>query len=89
MKKEIKYTDKGYSYVECTREECYSWGGMCVCDDCDHDINNVVYLVFMLGRAYCKKCFENWVKHSKIYPEDLQLQSERHIAYYKAHGLEV
>ena len=26
MKKEIKYTDKGYSYIECTREECYKWG---------------------------------------------------------------
>ena len=89
MKKEIKYTNKGYSYVECTREDCFLWGGMCVCDDCSHKIEDTVYLIFVLGRAYCKNCFEDWLKHSKGYKEDLQLQSERHIAYYKAHGLEV
>lgn len=42
MKKEIKYTDKGYSYIECTREECYKWGGACICDEkceeCEYNI---------------------------------------------------
>ena len=30
MKKEIKYTNTGYSYIECTKEECYRWGGACI-----------------------------------------------------------
>lgn len=89
MKKEIKYTNQGYSYVECTREECFSWGGACVCDDCNENIEDTVYLIFVLGRALCKKCFEEWKKQSKVYAEDLQLQNERHVNYYIAHGLEV
>ena len=51
MKKEIKYTNTGYSYIECTKEECYRWGGACICDDCNKDIGNSIYLVFILGRA--------------------------------------
>ena len=89
MKKEIKYTNTGYSYVECTKEECYNWGGGCICDDCNEEMQGSIYLVFVLGRALCKKCFDEWQKHSHRYEEDLQFQTERHIAYYKAHGLEV
>lgn len=89
MKKEIKYTNTGYSYIECTKEECYNWGGACICDDCNKDIENSIYLVFILGRALCKKCFDEWAKDSRRYTEDLQFQKQRHIAYYKAHGLDV
>lgn len=30
--KQLYYTDKGYSYIKCTKEECFSWGGMAICD---------------------------------------------------------
>ena len=89
MKKEIKYTNTGYSYIECTKEECYGWGGACICDYCDDRIEDTVYLIFILGSAYCEKCFDKWAKDTRRYTEDLQFQKQHHIAYYKAHGLDV
>lgn len=89
MIKKIKYTDTGYSYVECTREDCFNWGGICICDNCNEEIKDTVYLVFILGSALCKKCFDKWEKGSRKYDEDLYLQKQKHIAYYRAHGLEV
>ena len=66
MKKvKLNYTDKGYSYIKCTKEDCFNWGGMAICDDCNKPIMEDVYLVFVLGRAYCKKCFEAWGKIQK------------------------
>lgn len=90
MKKvKLNYTDKGYSYIKCTKEDCFNWGGLAICDDCNEPIMEDVYLVFVLGRAYCKKCFEAWVQYSKRYEEDLYLQKQSHIAWYKAHGFEI
>ena len=91
MKKvKLKYTKQGYSYIQCTREDCIAWGGMSICDDCGNDmLGNEIYLIFILGRAFCKKCFEDWQERAIRYTEDLQLQRERHIEYYKAYGFEV
>lgn len=90
MKKaKLNYTKQGYSYIKCTKEDCFDWGGMAICDDCNEPMMEEVYLIFILGRAYCKKCFDNWLKRSKRYEEDLELQKQRHIAWYKAYGFDV
>lgn len=90
MKKvELKYIDKGYSYIECTKEDCYKWGGLGICNGCDKRMEDKVYLIFILHRAYCKKCFEDWQKYSRRYEEDIQLQKESHIDWYNAYGFEV
>ena len=90
MKKvKLNYTKQGYSYIKCIKEDCFNWGGMAICDDCNNAILDEVYLVFVLGRAFCKNCFEEWQKESKRYEEDLYLQKQNHIAWYKAHGFDV
>ena len=87
----IKYTPKGYSYIEITPSECLSWGGMCVCNGCNGQfLNENLYLVWGLSDVYCKKCFEDFIKReSEILQEDLEsdlkLQKECHLDYYRAH----
>ena len=91
MKKaKLEYTKQGYSYIKCTHKDCFDWGGLAICDDCSESmIGEEVYLIFILGRAYCKKCFEDWIKRANRYEEDLDLQKQRHIAWYKAYGFDV
>ena len=85
----LNYTPQGYSYIKCTPEDCYEWGGKCICDDCNEKMTEEIYLIFILGRAYCKKCFDEWVSHSKKYTEDLKLQEERQMEFYNAYGFNV
>ena len=89
MKKvKLNYTKQGYSYIKCTKEDCFNWGGMAICDNCSETMEEV-YLIFILGRALCKECFEEWIKYSKKYEEDLRLQEENHMNWYKGHGFEI
>ena len=85
----LNYTKQGYSYVKCTREDCLNWGGMAICDNCSELMEDEIYLIFILGRALCKKCFGEWLEHSKRYEEDLKIQEENHLRWYKAHGFNV
>ena len=89
MKKvKLKYTKQGYSYIKCTKEDCFNWGGMAICDDCSADMEEV-YLIFVLNRALCKKCFEEWIEFSRRYDEDLLIQKQNQKYWYRAHGFEV
>lgn len=85
----LNYTSQGYSYIKCTPEDCSNWGGKCICDNCNEKMNGEIYLIFILGRALCKKCFDEWISHSTRYTEDLKLQKERHIQFYNAYGFDV
>ena len=90
MKKaKLDYTKQGYSYIKCTKEDCLGWGGFAICDDCNKEMEEEIYLIFISGRALCKDCFEEWKKYSKRYKEDLDLQKERHLEWYRLHGFEV
>lgn len=84
----IEYTKQGYSYVRCTKDDCFKWGGMAICDSCNEFMQENVYLIYILNQAFCEKCFKDWQKRSKKYDSDLQLQKQNHIAWYKAHKLE-
>lgn len=88
-KKMINYAKSGYSYVKCTENDCYNWGGMSVCDFCGEKMHNSVYLIFILGMAYCTECFNNWQKNSHRYEDDIKLQNENHIKWYKSHKLDI
>lgn len=72
----LNYTKQGYSYVKCTKEDCLNWGGMAICDNCSELMEDEIYLIFILGRALCKKCFDEWLEHSKTYEEDLKLRKK-------------
>lgn len=88
-KKKINYTKSGYSYVRCNENDCYNWGGTSICDFCNKKMHDTVYLIFILGMAYCPECFNNWQKRSHRYEDDIKLQNENHIRWYKNHKLEV
>lgn len=48
-RKKLNYTKDGYSYLECTENDCYNWGGASICDFCGEKIHDTVYLIFILG----------------------------------------
>lgn len=85
----LNYTKQGYSYIKCTKEDCFNWGGAAICDNCDELMEEEIYLIFILGRALCKNCFEEWAENTTRYEEDLQLQNQNHLKWYKAHGFDV
>lgn len=94
MKKSLKrvkinYVNQGYSYVKCTKNDCFDWGGMAICDYCGEHMQGNIYLIFILGSAYCEKCFKDWINRVKKYDDDFKLQNQRHIAWYKMHGFEI
>lgn len=84
--RELLYTKQGYSYIKCTEQDCYEWGGAAICDDCGKHMAGDVYLIYILARAYCPECFEDWIRHSKRYESDLKLQEQNHKRWYKAYG---
>ena len=90
MKKvKLNYTKQGYSYVKCQKIYCLQWGGLAICDDCCKTMQDDVYLIFVLGRAYCPECLKEWKDRAKRYTEDLQLQEERQKQWYRAYGFDV
>ena len=41
MKKaKLKYTKQGYSYITCTKQDCFNWGGMAICDNCSAEMED-------------------------------------------------
>lgn len=84
--KKLNYTKQGYSYLKCTVQDCYEWGGAAICDSCGEKIKGDVFLIYILGQAFCSECFEDWTKRSKRYEDDIKLQKQNHNRWYKAHG---
>ncbi len=85
----LYYTNKGYSYIKVTNQDCFDWGGLAICDNCNENMKEDIYLIFILGRALCEKCFKEWCERSKRYEEDLKLQKTNHIRWYKNYGFDV
>ena len=52
-------------------------------------MHNTVYLIYILGMAYCPQCFNEWQKNSHRYEDDIKLQNENHINWYKNHKFDV
>lgn len=84
--KTLRYTNKGYSYIKCTKNDCFNWGGAGICDNCGNPIEGDVYLIFILSSAYCSKCFNEWNQRAKGYKSDLELQKKNDKRWYMYHG---
>lgn len=87
MSKKIEYTDKGYSYIKFVPEDCFKWGGGCICDSCGESMEKEdnIYLVWVLHGALCESCFKEWCNRSIRYEDDIQMQKECDTKYYKAY----
>lgn len=79
----VKYLSNGFNYVEITPSECFSWGGMCICNGCNKQVlDDNLYLVYVLGDTYCKECFYSWEKGAgKLSKEDLLSDLEQQKKY--------
>lgn len=38
---------QGYSYIKYTKEDCFTWGGVAICDSCGEFMDEDVYLIFI------------------------------------------
>ena len=81
----LKTTSNGYTFLPVKREHILNWGGFGVCDFCNGDIEHEGYLVFVLNSSICPDCFNNWLKTSKKYQEDLDLQEAHQSMWYDYH----
>ena len=87
--KKLEYTEHGYSYLKCKQKDCFDWGGFAICDYCGEVMTDDVYLIFILGSAYCPKCFNDWIKRTTRYEDDIQLQEQNQERWYKFHGFNI
>ena len=67
----IEYTERGFDFVKVSPLDIINWGGFCVCNGCNGQfLEEDMYLVYVLGDCYCKKCFDEWVERSKSYSQE-------------------
>lgn len=79
----IKFKNSvGYTVYRVTAEECYFWGGLSICDDCN-EFSSYGYLVPVLNYFMCPSCFCEWDESCVFYPEDLDFESSV-IKYYES-----
>ena len=90
MKRKIKYTPKGYSYVDVNLEECLNWGGLGICAMCD-EIKEDLKLIWAIGDVYCDECFVRWLERQQKYlksniEHDIKLQEENDKNFYECYS---
>ena len=75
MAKVILYDDVDGSHelaIKVSIQDCYNWGGFGVCDYCNEEASDCLYLCPELGSyAYCEKCFMEHQGRVKLYQEDI------------------
>lgn len=74
--------------IKVTVEECFNWGGLAVCDLCNEDSHEYMYLCPELGsNALCEKCFEEHKGRVKFYQEDSPYIINSLLSYVKNYSL--
>ena len=73
--------------IRVTLDECYNWGGFGVCDLCNADASDYMYLCPELGsKALCKECFNEHKSRVKLYKSDIDFMEcmlHDFMKYYK------
>lgn len=92
MKRKIKYTSQGFSYVDVYLEEILNWGGYGVCTSCNKVLCHEMKLIYVLHDTMCLRCFNEWRERIKKMRKedieyDLNIQKQYHIDWYKEHGV--
>lgn len=73
---------KNFKLIECSRTEVAEvFGGAGICDRCNETPGTGVYIA-VLNSWYCTKCFEDWHKEAKNYPEDQKVE-QSNFDHYK------
>lgn len=72
----------GYVAYKISSEECFSFGGLSICDDCGTFCSEGGYLVPVLNHFMCSECFFDWLSRAKFYSEDLDFE-QYWVRYYE------
>lgn len=73
--------------IRVTLDECYDWGGFGICDLCNDEAKEYMYLCPELGsKALCQKCFDEHKTRVKLYKSDIEFMEymlNDFVRYYK------
>lgn len=72
----------GHIAYEVSQAEVMLLGGFGICDNCNTAAGKG-YLVPVLNRWLCPKCFKEFNSRAKFYPEDLWVE-EKNCRYYES-----
>ena len=76
-------TKSGYIVYEVTAEELYKYmDSPGICDFCDNP-SREGYLIPVINRFYCPKCFVEFNSNSTYYPTDIPVET-KNAAYYES-----
>lgn len=82
MNIEVKTLPNGLRYIPMTMVEAmkiFWW--LWICDNCNWgNFGKWNAYIPVLNKWYCKKCFEDWKKRAKFYPDDVKFE-ENNIQY--------
>lgn len=78
----------GYTVYKTTAFEVMRLGGIGVCDECNA-LSFDGYLVPVLNRYMCPKCYEEWNSRAIYYSEDIPHEKRVAVYYEKMIPMEV
>ncbi len=78
-------TKLGHVVFELTRQEMKLIGSPGVCDTC-LEKPQVGYLVVVLNRWLCPKCYKEWKTTAKYYPGDRKIEKINEQFYNRIYG---
>jgi len=58
---EIIENEKGFKVISSSMSETWKFGGMGICESCNK-ASFKGYIICVLNRWYCEKCYEEWDK---------------------------
>lgn len=70
-----------------TAQELGKIGGLGICDRCNQ-FEREGYLIPVLNRYYCQKCYAKWLKNTEYFPEDEPFEMEQAQYYEEIIGLD-
>lgn len=76
--------DKGFKVIQMSYAEISRLTGnvLPICDSCAKPDVSMGYYIAVLNQWFCKRCYNNWYKDAKFYPEDTLIEN-RNYEYYK------
>ena len=75
-----------FKVLEVSLTEITQIGGLGICDYCAKPSFNG-FLIPVLNRWFCPKCYEEWKSRAVYYPEDKEYEDRKFNQYCKALGL--
>jgi hypothetical protein len=67
-------------------ELCRAACSMGICDYCDKPHEDGYYIA-VLNQWFCPKCYEEWKKDARYYPEDRPVEERNYLYYSKLLGV--